>query len=107
MMRRGWLKHGNPTGDPGTAPRCGAKTRQGNACQAPAMPNGRCRLHGGKSTGPRTPEGLARSQRARWKHGGYSVEARREYRRLKAECQAFNVASAAHHALVFAASGGY
>jgi hypothetical protein len=59
-------------------------------------------LHGGKSTGPGTPEGLARSQRARWKHGGYSVEARREYRRLKAECRAFNIASAAHYAQVLA-----
>ncbi|MDF2972517.1 MAG: hypothetical protein K0R61_2967 [Microvirga sp.] len=27
-------------------------------CCQPAMPNGRCRLHGGLSTGPRTPEGL-------------------------------------------------
>ncbi|TGN50059.1 hypothetical protein E4L95_17810 [Paracoccus liaowanqingii] len=35
--------------------RCGARTRQGMACQAPAMPNGRCRMHGGTSTGPRTP----------------------------------------------------
>ncbi|MFC1944498.1 HGGxSTG domain-containing protein [Chloroflexota bacterium] len=24
------------------------------------MKNGRCRMHGGKSTGPRTPEGLER-----------------------------------------------
>ena len=24
------------------------------------MPNGRCKLHGGKSTGPRTPQGLER-----------------------------------------------
>src|SRR5262245_20149860 len=30
------------------------------------MPNGRCKVHGGKSTGPRTPEGLERSKRARW-----------------------------------------
>ena len=59
------------------------------------MPNGRCRLHGGLSTGPRTPEGLARSRRARWKHGRYSAEAKREYRRLKAECHAFNFAVAA------------
>jgi hypothetical protein len=28
------------------------------------MPNGRCKVHGGKSTGPRTPEGLERSRRA-------------------------------------------
>jgi hypothetical protein len=41
--RRGWLKNGNQPGDPQVAPRCGAKTRRGNGCQAPAMPNGRCR----------------------------------------------------------------
>jgi hypothetical protein len=29
--------------------RCGARTRQGSRCQSPAMPNGRCRRHGGKS----------------------------------------------------------
>jgi hypothetical protein len=39
------------------------------------MPNGRCRMHGGPSTGPRTPEGLQRSQRANWKHGRRSAEA--------------------------------
>jgi hypothetical protein len=32
-------------------------------------------MHGGASTGPRTAEGLARSRRARWKHGLYSAEA--------------------------------
>ena len=42
------------------------------------MRNGRCRLHGGKSTVPRTPDGLARSHRARWKHGYYSAEAKAE-----------------------------
>ncbi|MCL6442056.1 MAG: hypothetical protein K6T83_01095 [Alicyclobacillus sp.] len=31
---------------------CGAKTRSGGTCKNNAMPNGRCRLHGGKSTGP-------------------------------------------------------
>src|SRR5207245_7923734 len=79
--RRGWLKNGNPPGDPNTAPRCGAKTRRGTACQAPAMHNGRCRMHGGKSTGPRTPDGLARSRRARWKHGRYSAEEMAEQKR--------------------------
>jgi hypothetical protein len=39
------------------------------------MRNGRCHLHGGKSTGPRTPEGLERSRKANWKHGHYSREA--------------------------------
>src|SRR5262249_6700992 len=42
------------------APRCGARCkRTGKPCRGAAMPNGRCKVHGGKSTGPRTPEGLA------------------------------------------------
>jgi hypothetical protein len=45
------------------APRCGARSkRTGKPCRAAAMPNGRCKVHGGKSTGPRTPEGLERSR---------------------------------------------
>ena len=32
-------------------------------------------MHGGKSTGPRTVEGLERSRKANWKHGYYSAEA--------------------------------
>jgi hypothetical protein len=59
------------------APRCGAKRRDGDSCASPAMPNGRCRMHGGKSTGPRTPEGLQRSRKSGWKHGYYSAEAKR------------------------------
>ena len=49
--------------------RCGAKTRKGTPCQSPAMPNGRCRMHGGKSPG--APKG----NRNAWKHGHYSAEA--------------------------------
>ena len=60
-------------------PRCGAKTRRGSPCQAPAVwnkvndrpVNGRCKLHGGLSTGPKTDEGRCRSAqaaRARMKH---------------------------------------
>lgn len=45
---------------------CGAKTRSGQPCQAQAMPNGRCRMHGGKAT--ETHKG---NQNAR-KHGIYS-----------------------------------
>jgi hypothetical protein len=48
-------------------------------------------MHGGLSTGPRTPEGLERSRRARWKHGMYSkatrtmlTESRRQWRNLLA-----------------------
>jgi len=72
--RRGWLKNNNPPGDPNSAPRCEARTRKGTPCRAPAMANGRCRMHGGKSTGPRTQEGLERSRKANWKHGYYSAE---------------------------------
>ena len=78
--RCGWLKNNNPPGDPSNAPRCGAKTRKGTPCRAPAMPNGRCRMHGGKSTGPRTPEGLERSRKANWKHGYYSAESKAMHR---------------------------
>jgi hypothetical protein len=62
--------------------RCGAKTRAGHPCGRYAMPNGRCRMHGGLSTGPKTPEGLERCKRAPWKHGRYSAESRAEHRRL-------------------------
>jgi len=34
---------------------CGAKNRSGNPCGLPAMDNGRCRMHGGLSTGPVNP----------------------------------------------------
>ncbi|WP_443026583.1 HGGxSTG domain-containing protein [Sphingomonas sp. IC-56] len=50
------------------ARRCLARTRKGSACQSPAMPNGRCRLHGGPSPGvPGNQNAL--------KHGRYSREA--------------------------------
>ena len=43
-------------------PRCGAKTRAGGSCNAPAVPGKeRCRTHGGLSTGPRTKAGKRRS----------------------------------------------
>src|SRR5262249_10836138 len=46
---------------------CGARTRQGRACERPALKNGRCRNHGGLSTGPTTPEGKARIAEAQRK----------------------------------------
>lgn len=49
---------------------CGAKTRKGTLCRCKSEPGKRrCKFHGGKSTGPKTPEGKARiaqAQRLRW-----------------------------------------
>lgn len=42
--------------------RCGAKTRAGTPCRMKALyRNGRCKLHGGLSTGPKSEEGKARA----------------------------------------------
>jgi hypothetical protein len=81
--RRGWLRNGNQPGDLQEVKRCGAKNRQGLACRCPAMRNGRCRLHGGLSTGPRTAKGRESIRRARTVHGFYSEAARSERRRAR------------------------
>lgn len=47
-----------------TNKRCGAKTRSGEPCKSWAMPNGRCRMHGGKNK-----KGIAAG---RFKDGRYS-----------------------------------
>ena len=70
----GRLRNGNPAGDFTRAPRCGARTRAGASCRQPSMPNCRCRLHGGRSTGPRTEAGLARARSARLRHGADTRE---------------------------------
>ena len=91
-QRRGWLRNGNPPGDFSRAPRCGAKNRKGAPCRCPAMANGRCRLHGGLSTGPKTVEGIERIRRAVTKHGHYSASAkaeRRYFRMLLRQSRAF------------------
>ena len=55
--------------------RCLAKTRRGTECQRAAYKrNGRCGLHGGLSTGARTPEGLQRISEANLKHGRRAKE---------------------------------
>ena len=42
--------------------RCGAKTKKtGKPCRARALANGRCKYHGGLSTGPKTKEGKVRA----------------------------------------------
>jgi len=70
--------------------RCGAQTRIGMPCQSPAMGNGRCRMHGGTSTGPKTAAGLARIRKARTVHGMYGAEMaelRRHCAALRAEAR--------------------
>ena len=80
-------------GWPGT--RCLAKTRRGTVCQNPAIGGRtRCKLHGGRSTGPRTEEGRARSIAAHTKHGRRSKahvarvrEINAELRQITLECK--------------------
>jgi hypothetical protein len=61
------------------APRCGARTRRGTSCMAPAMPNGRCRMHGGKSPGG--PIGAANG---RYRHGRFTRDAKAARREERA-----------------------
>ena len=50
-------------------PKCGAKAKQtGRPCQAPAMSNGRCKLHGGMSTGARSLPGKIRCLSGLWQY---------------------------------------
>jgi hypothetical protein len=53
---------------PAERPRCGARCRSGHPCRRRVIkspltvrPARRCKLHGGASTGPKTPEGRAAS----------------------------------------------
>lgn len=78
---------------------CGAKSKQRNhqPCRQPAMKNGRCRLHGGLSTGPKTKEGKLKAAQANLKHGAYTNEAiqeRKIMRELMKEWRAENEAMA-------------
>ena len=89
--RKSGLKNGNPSGDPNSAPRCGAKTRLGTSCLAPAIRGkARCLFHGGRSTGPRTPEGLDRCQTSAWKTGHYSAEAKASRRQVRELMMSFS-----------------
>ncbi len=54
-------------------PMCGAKTRHGGPCRQPAMNNGRCYYHGGKS--------LSGEAHGRYKHGQYT-KAVKEQRKM-------------------------
>ena len=55
--------------------RCGAQTRRGSECQRPAYKyNGRCGLHGGRSTGAKTADGLQVISEANLVHGRYTKD---------------------------------
>lgn len=61
-----------------SSPRCGAKTRNGAPCQAPAVSGKkRCRMHGG-ALGSGAPKG----NRNAYKHGLYTREAIEQRRAL-------------------------
>jgi hypothetical protein len=59
------------------------------------MKNGRCRMHGGLSTGPRTAEGRARCAAARRIHGFYSAETTALRRAAAAHCRRMDAIFAA------------
>lgn len=62
--------------------RCEARTRRGTLCQRPGTKrNGKCRLHGGRSTGPTTKEGLARLTASKIKHGRFTKTKREAAKR--------------------------
>ncbi len=71
---------------------CGATSkRSGLPCSQPAMKNGRCRFHGGKSTGAKTLEGKQAQRQANLKAGLYTKEAiaeRQQVRELLNQCKA-------------------
>ena len=48
------------------------------------MPNGRCRMHGGASTGARTPEGRERARKAPLTHGRRSAASIAMHRQIRA-----------------------
>ena len=62
--------------------RCEARTRRGTLCQRPGTKrNGRCRLHGGRSGGPKTEAGLERLAASKTTHGHYTAAKRAEAKR--------------------------
>jgi hypothetical protein len=98
-VNRGRLLNGNPPGDPSKSPRCGAKSkRTGLPCRAAGIKKapgvyGRCRVHGGRSTGPKTAEG--KKAASHQKHGKYSREAIQRRREMRLKIQRFRLELAA------------
>jgi hypothetical protein len=67
------------------APRCGAKTRAGGACQCPAIRDRkRCRLHGGRSSG--APKGR---DNGNYRDGAFTFAAVQERQWLRSVVRSF------------------
>lgn len=64
---------------------CGAKAKHRNhePCKKTPMKNGRCRYHGGLSTGPKSTEGKRKCGRSSYKHGFYSKAAMAERKKMR------------------------
>lgn len=72
--------HIRSTGPMMASPRCGARTRRGEACRAPAARGRkRCRMHGGAAG-----SGAPRANRNARKHGLFAGDAVEERRRIQA-----------------------
>lgn len=72
--------HACDTGPMLASPRCGARTRCGSACRAPAVRGKkRCRMHGGAKG-----SGAPKANRNARKHGVFSSDAVVERRRIQA-----------------------
>lgn len=68
-----------------TSPRCGARTRKGTPCRAPAVKHKRrCRLHGGAQGSGAQP-----GNTNALKHGFYSAAAEADRRRIRALIRAW------------------
>ena len=72
--------HRRNTGPMLASPRCGARTRRGTACRAPAVSGKRrCRMHGGARG-----SGAPKNNRNALKHGHTTREAIQERAQLRA-----------------------
>ena len=70
---------GSDTGPMHASPRCGAKTRSGRPCRAPAVAGkSRCRMHGG-AAGSGAPKGNKNAM----KHGRFTRVAIEERRMIR------------------------
>jgi hypothetical protein len=63
-----------------------------------------CNMHGGKSTGPRTPEG---SPRAAWKHRFYSAAANATRREARARLKALRELIAKRRGIMSVSARGF